>query len=216
VPTTEPISPFKDVWLRPRRVFRELADRPIGLADHVLAAAQGIATSLTVYRSQLGAVHASAADVLESSFLFGPVAGILSIYLFAAIYRRLGARAGGKSTRNQIFHVLAYGGIPVAASLILLAFTALFVGEAAIVDTPGAELDGFVAFILRAQFAAYVLLLLWSLVLQIMGLSEMLGLATRRTFAVWMLGQLVALLAAVILSVLIAVLFPGIVPNPPH
>jgi hypothetical protein len=182
----------------------------------VLAAAQGVATSLTVYRTQLGAIHASASDILESSFLFGPLAGILSIYLFAAIYRRLGVRAGGNSTRNRIFHVLAYGGIPVAASLILWACTALFVGESAIVDTPGVELDGFVAFILRAQFAGYVLLLLWSVVLQVMGLSEMLGLATRRTFAVWMLGQLVALLAAVFLSVLIAILFPGIVPNPPH
>ena len=30
VSTTEPIRPLKDVWLRPRRVFRELATRPIG------------------------------------------------------------------------------------------------------------------------------------------------------------------------------------------
>jgi hypothetical protein len=216
VPATEPISPLKDVWLRPRRVFRELAGRPVSVTDHVLAAAQGVATSLTVSRTQLGAMHASAADILGSSFIFGPIGGILSLYLFAAIYRRLGVRAGGKSTRNAVIHVLAYGGIPVAASLILWAFTALFVGDAAIVDTPGTELDGFVAFILRAQFAAYVLLLLWSVVLQVMGLSEVLGLATRRTFAVWMLGQLVALLAAVVLSILIAILFPGIVPNPPH
>lgn len=216
MPETEPISPLKDVWLRPRRVFRELAGRPVGVTDHVLAAAQGVATSLTVYRTQLGAMHASAADILGSSFIFGPIGGILSLYLFAAIYRRLGVRAGGKSARNAVIHVLAYGGIPVAASLILWAFTALFVGDAAIVDTPGAELDGFVAFIIRAQFAAYVLLLLWSVVLQVMGLSEVLDLATRRTFAVWMLGQLVALLAAVVLSVLLTILLPGIVPNPPH
>jgi hypothetical protein len=197
-------------------VFRELADRPIGLTDHVLAAAQGVATSLTLYRTQLGAMHASAADVVEISFLFGPIGGIVGLYLFAAIYRRLGVRAGGKSARNQVIHVLAYGGIPVVASLILRAFTALFVGEPAIVDTPGAELDGFVGFILSAQVAAYVLLLLWSVVLQVMGLSEMLGLATGRTFAVWLLGQVFTSLAAVILSVLVAVLFPGLLPNPPH
>jgi hypothetical protein len=197
-------------------VFRELADRPVGVIDHVLAAAQGVATALTVYRTQLGATHATVADILTSAFLFGPIGGIVSLYLFAAIYGRLGVRAGGKSARNQVIHVLAYGGIPVVASLILLALTAVFVGDAAIVDRPGAELDDFVGFILRAQFAAYVLLLLWSVVLQVMGLSEILGLATRRTFAVWMLGQLVALLAAVVLSVLIAILFPGLVPAPPH
>jgi hypothetical protein len=141
--------------------------------------------------------------------------GVVSMYLFAAIYGRLGKRAGGKSARNQVFHVLAYGGIPVAASLLLWIFTALLVGEPAIVERPGVELDGFVAFVLRAQFASYLLLLLWSVVLQVMGFSEILGLATRKAFAVWVLGQLLALLLTLFLSILIAVLFPGIIPTAP-
>jgi hypothetical protein len=197
-------------------VFRELATRPIGIADLLLAAMQGIATSLAVYRTQSAAMHPSAAEVLSSAFVFGPLGGMASIYLFAAIYGRLGKRAGGTSARNQVFHVLAYGGVPVAASLALWGFTALLVGEAAFVDTPGADVDGFVAFVLRAQFAAYLLLLLWSVVLQVMGFSEILGLTTRKAFGVWVLGQLLALLAAVFLSLLIAVLFPGLVPPVPH
>jgi hypothetical protein len=135
------------------------------------------------------------------------------MYLFAAIYGRLGTRAGGKSARNQVFHVLAYGGIPVAASLVLWVFTALVVGEAAIVEKPAAEMDGFVAFVLRSQFAAYMFLLFWSIVLQVMGFSETLGLTTRRAFAVWVLGQLLWLLAAFFLSILITILFPGLVPR---
>jgi hypothetical protein len=116
--------------------------------------------------------------------------------------------------------VLAYGGVPVAASLVLWALTAFIVGEAAIIDTPvatpGADVDGFVAFVLRLQFAGYVLLLLWSVVLQVMGFSEIQGLTTRKAFGVWVLGQFLALLAAFFLSILIALLFPGIVPNAPH
>ncbi len=154
--------------------------------------------------------------------MFGPIGGVFSLYLFAAIYRPLWApRAGGTSKRNQVFHVLAYGGIPVAASLVLWALTALFIGEAAIIDAPGAatsgaDVDGFVAFVLRAQFAVYVLLMLWSVVLQVMGFSEILGLTTRKAFGVWVLGQLLALLAAFFLMFLIALLFPGIVPTAPH
>ena len=117
------------------------------------------------------------------------------MYIFGAIYRRLGQRAGGKSARNQVFHVLAYGGIPVAASLVLWIFTALLVGEAAIVDKPAAEVDGFVGFVLHAQLAAYLLLMFWSIVLQVMGFSEILGLATRKAFAIWVLGQVLWLLA---------------------
>jgi Yip1 domain len=215
VSTTEPIRPLKDVWLRPRRVFRELATRPVGAADFLLAAAQGVANSTMVYRTQLAGTNASAAEILGRSFIFGPLAGVVSIYLFAAIYGRLGARAGGKSARNQVFHVLAYGGVPVAASLVLWIFTALLVGEAAVVERPGVELDGFVAFVLRAQFVSYMLLLLWSFVLQVMGFSEILGLATRKAFGVWVLGQLLGLLLTLFISILIAILFPGLVPTTP-
>lgn len=213
--STEPIRPLKDVWLRPRRVFRELAARPIGAADYWLAAIQGVATSIMVYRTQLAGSSASPGQILGSAFIFGPLGGVVSMYLFAAIYGRLGKRAGGKSARNQVFHVLAYGGIPLAASLLLWIFTALLVGEPAIVERAGVEIDGFVAFVLRAQLASYFLLLFWSIVLQVMGFSEILGLATRKAFAVWVLGQLLALLLTLFLSILIAILFPGIIPTPP-
>jgi hypothetical protein len=197
-------------------VFRELAARPVGVTDYLLAAAQGIASSIVVYRTQFAGIHASASEILASSLLFGPIGGVASIYLFAAIYGRLGARAGGTSVRNQVFHVLAYGGIPVVASLIMWGFMALLIGESAIVAAPGsgaADVDGFVALLLRVQFAAYMLLWFWSIVLQVMGFSEIWGLATGKTFGVWVLGQLVALLAVLFLSMLIAILFPGIAPH---
>jgi hypothetical protein len=194
-------------------VFRELATRPIGVADYLLAASQGIATSIMVYRTQLAGPNAGTADILGTSFVFGPLGGVVSMYLFAAIYGRLGKRAGGKTTRNQVFHVLAYGGIPVAASLLVWMFTVLLVGEAAVVERPGAEIDGFVSFVLRAQFASYMMLWLWSVVLQVMGFSEILGLTTRKAFGVWVLGQVLALLLYLFLNILIGVIFPGVAPS---
>jgi hypothetical protein len=197
-------------------VFRELATRPVGIADYALAAAQGIATSIAVYRTQFAGMNAGAREILGSSLVLGPLGGIASMVLFAAIYGRLGRRAGGVSKRNQVFHVLAYGGIPMIASLALWGLMALFIGEAAIVPAPGAELDGFVAFVLRLQFAANLLLMLWSVVLQVMGLSEIQGLSTKKAFGVWLVGQLLALLAALFLSMLIAILFPDLVPSAPR
>ncbi len=197
-------------------MFRELATLPIGATDYLLAAAQGTATAVTLYRTQLAGSGFTAGQVLGIACIFGPLGGVLSMYIFAAIYGRLGTRAGGKSARNQVFHVLAYGGIPVAASLIPWIFTALLVGEAAIIEKPAAEVDGFVGFMLQAQLASYLLLLFWSVVLQVMGFSEILGLATRKAFAVWVLGQVLWLLAFFFLSILIGVLFPGLLPPAPH
>jgi hypothetical protein len=208
VSPTEPISPLKDVWLRPRRVFRELATRPVGITDYLLAAAQGIGNFLALYRTEGAGAHSSVEEILMNSFAYGAVAGVVSLYLMALIYGRLGARAGGKATTAQMIHVLAYGGVPMVASLALWLLTALLAGEATFVETPRADIEGFLVLLLHAQFASYVLLLLWSIVLQVMGFSEVQGLATRRAFGVWVLGQLIGFLASLFLALVVGALFP--------
>jgi hypothetical protein len=207
---TEPIRPLKDVWLRPRRVFRELATSPIGIVDYLLAAAQGIGNFLALYRTEGAGAHNSVEQILANSFVYGAVAGVASVFLMAVIYRRLGARAGGKSTFNQVVHVLAYGGVPLVASLALWVLTALLVGEATFVETPRADLEGFLVLILHVQFIAYVLLLVWSVVLQVMGFSEIQNLATRKAFGVWLLGQIIGFLASLFLALVVGALFPGV------
>ena len=207
---TEPIRPLKDVWLRPRRVFRELSERPLGITDYLLAAAQGIGNFLALYRHEGAGAHSSVEEILAKSFAYGAVAGLISVYLMAVIYGRLGLRAGGKSTTNQVIHVLAYGGVPMAASLAIWVLTALLAGEATFVETPRADLEDFLALLLHVQFTSYVLLLIWSIVLQVMGLSEIQGLATRKAFGVWFLGQIIGFLASLFLALVIGTLFPGI------
>jgi hypothetical protein len=206
---TEPIRPLKDVWLRPRRVFRELAPRPVGFTDYLLAAAQGVGNFLALYRSEGAGAHTSVAEILANSFAYGAIAGVGSVLLMAVIYGSLGKRAGGKSTTPQVIHVLAYGSVPMLASLIIWVLTALLAGEAAFVEKPPADLEGFLVLLLHVQFAAYVLLLIWSIVLQVMGFSEIQGLATRKSFGVWFLGQIIGFLAFLFLALLVDIVFPG-------
>ena len=207
---TEPIRPLKDVWLRPRRVFRELAARPVGIADYLLAAAQGMGNFLALYRTEGAGAHSSVDEILAKSFAYGAIAGVASMYLMAVIYRRLGARAGGKSTTSQVVHVLTYGGVPMVASLAMWVLTALLAGEAAFVETPRADTEGFLVLLLHVQFISYVLLLIWSIVLQVMGFSEIQGLATRKAFGIWVLGQIIGFLASLFLALAIDTLFPGL------
>ncbi len=206
----DPIRPLKDVWLRPRRVFREMAARPIGVVDYLLAAVQGIGNFLALYRTQGAGAHSSVEEILGNSFAIGAIAGVASLFLMALIYQRLGIRAGGKATTAQVVHVLAYGGLPMAASAVLWVLTALVAGEAAFLETPRADGEGFVMLLLHAQFAAYVFLLVWSVVLIVMGLSEIQGVGTRKAFGVWFLGQVIGFLASLFLAVIIGALFPGI------
>jgi hypothetical protein len=208
---TDPIRPLHDVWLRPRRVFRELASKPIGGADYLLGAAQGIAGWLAWSRAQNAGAAYSIAEIFGKALVIGSVAGVASLFLMGTIYARLGSRAGRTAARNQVFHVLAYGGVPLAASLVVWVFTALLTGEATFEDAPHPDVEGFVALLLRIQFFTYVVLTLWSVVIQVMGLSEIQGLATRKAFGLWVLGQLIGFLALLFLMILIATLFPNAV-----
>jgi hypothetical protein len=191
-------------------VFRELSAQPLGITDYLLAAAQGIGNFLALYRHEGAGAHSSVEEILAKSFAYGAIAGVISVYLMAVIYGRIGLRAGGKSTTNQVIHVLAYGGVPMAASLAIWVLTALLAGEATFVETPRADLEDFLALLLHVQFISYVLLLIWSIVLQVMGLSEIQGLATRKAFGVWFLGQIIGFLASLFLALVIETLFPGI------
>ena len=205
---TEPIRPLKDVWLKPRRVFRELAALPVGIMDYLLGAAQGIGSFLALYRTQEAGAHRSVAGILADSSAYGAVAGVASLFLMALIYRRLGNRAGGKSTNTQVIHVLAYSSVPLAASLAIWVLTALLAGEATFVATPRADLDGFLVLLLHAQFASHVLLLIWSIVLQVMGFSEIQGLTTRKALGLWLLGQIIGFLVSLFLAAVLGALFP--------
>jgi hypothetical protein len=215
---TEPIRPLKDVWLRPRRVFRDMSTQPIGVLDYALAAAQGIGNCLWLSRTAGAGNHHSVAEILGNSLLYGSVAGVVSLLLMMLIYRRLGARMGAKSTRSQLIHVLAYSSVPLAASLGIWVLTALLAGEAAFVETPHGGVDEFIDFLLHLQFICYVLLLIWSIVLQVMGLSEIQAFTTRKAFWFWVLGQVVGFLVSLPLALAIDVLFPGLLLRfiPPH
>jgi len=191
-------------------VFRELAAQPLGIADYLLAAAQGVGNLLALCRHVGAGAHSSVEAILAISFAYGSVSGVVSVYLMAIIYGRLGLRAGGKSTTTQVIHVLAYGGVPMAASLAVWVLTALLAGEATFVETPRADLEAFLALLLHLQFISYVLLFIWSIVLQVMGLSEIQGVTTRKAFGVWFLGQIIGFLVSLFLALAIETIFPGI------
>jgi hypothetical protein len=210
---TETIRPLHDVWLRPRRVFRELASRPITGTDYLLGAAQGIVGWLALSRAQNAGATSGIAEIFGKALVIGSIAGIANLFLMGAIYARLGSRAGNKSARAHVIHVLAYGGVPMVASLVVWVFSALLTGEAAFEQAPHPDVEGFVALLLHVQFSAYVLLTIWSVVIQVMGLSEVQGLATRKAFGLWLLGQFIGLLVLIFLVILITSLLPTAVTN---
>src|ERR1700690_1882705 len=204
--STPPLPPLQEVWLKPRRVFRALAATPIGRNDYLLAAAQGIVSMLVLSRAQSAGRSSGVAAILGDALIIGPFAGVLGVWVMAEIYSRLGRRAGGAASASQIFHVIAYGGVPVVASLGLWLITALLAGRPTFIDAPGKDLAPFLVLLLRTQFLAHCALALWSSLLQVMGLSEVQAMRLQRAFGVWLLGQLIAWIGTIGLLFLLSAL----------
>jgi hypothetical protein len=200
-----PLRPWHDVWLKPRRVFRALATTPIGKVDYGLAAAQGTVNFLALCRGGSVAQAGGVAEILATAFVVGPLTGILGLYLMTAIYVRIGIAAGGAATKAQIFHVLAYSGVPLVFSLGLWLIVAFLVGDSTFLETPRPGLDGFLSLLLRLQLFAHGALLLWSVLLQVMGLSEMERLTVPRALGLWAGGQLLILFIAILLVMILNV-----------
>ncbi len=205
----DPIRPLHDVWLRPRRVFRELAAKPVGRTDLLLGAAQGIVGLLGYCRARNAGASYGLMEIFGAATIIGSVLGVVSLYVMGTIYARLGAGTGNPNLKRQTIHVLAYGAVPMAVSLGIWVLTALLAADATFMSTPRPEDEGFVAILLSAQFISYVLLMIWSLVLQVMGFSEILKVTTGKAFGLWILGQLVGILAALFLAVIVTTLMPG-------
>jgi hypothetical protein len=144
-------------------------------------------------------------QIFVTAAVTGAVIGIVSLHIMAAIYARLGSRVGRLTTRRPIVHVLAYGGLPMAAALGIWVLTALIAGEATFVQAPK-DVDDFINLLLGTQFLSYVLLLMWSVVLQVMGFSEILAVSNGKAFGVWVLGQVIAVLAILFVYLLAAAL----------
>jgi len=184
-------------------VFRELANTPIGGIDYLLAAAQGTVNWLALAREESLGKSSSALQIISTALAFGSIAGILGFFLMTGVYRRLARSLGGEATRAQVFHVLAYSGIPMLVSLGAWLLTASLVGETAFVATPPPDLDRFVVLLLDAQFAAHVALVLWSGLLQIMGLSEIEHISVPRALGLCLFGQLLVAFLAFALALVL-------------
>jgi len=191
-------------------VFRELATEPVGRWDLLLGAAQGIGNFLAIMRLQNAGATYGLVQIFGAAAIAGSVAGIVGLYVMGSIYARLGGGgAANPSLKRQTIHVLAYGAVPMAVSLGVWVLTALIAEEATFLSAPRPEDEGFITILLSAQFISSVLLMIWSVVLQVMGFSEILKVTTAKAFGIWILGQLVGLLAALFLAVIITTLIPA-------
>ena len=131
--------------------------------------------------------------------------------------RGAGPRPAAASQAAQPWRIAGHWTHCTSVSLIRRRLPHLYVtGQPLFVHASRPDAGGFDVLLTYLQVAAFGLLLIWSIVLQVMGFSEIQGLALRKAFGVWLLGQLIGVLVSLFLALLIEMLFPtvlGVIPQ---
>ncbi|MFT5349162.1 MAG: hypothetical protein ACI9M3_002212 [Bacteroidia bacterium] len=164
---------FTKIWTNPRLVFRYLHSQEYDKFLTPLLILAGIAKALDRASSKGSGDNMSLIGVLLLSIIAGGLLGSISYYIYAALLSWTGKWLKGKSDFTGLLRVLAHGSIPVIVGLVfLIPQIALFGNE--VFKTNG-DLSGegiFFNVFFNITVGAQIILSIWTIVLNIIGISE--------------------------------------------
>jgi hypothetical protein len=203
-------SSFLTIWTKPRATIRQIVY--IDPTQHVLllAALAGIGNAFS--RGSMRMAPENSGDfmsLLAISFVVGPIGGIIILYVAGAILRWTGSKLGGQADSENVRAAVAWSYIP------MIAYYVLFIPAELLIFLAGNGSTGPFWDILWFGFSLFGLvaaigLTLWSLVILVIGLSEVHHFSVGRAVATALIPLLVLVLIPVTLIVILTLLGPQI------
>lgn len=167
-------NPLVSIWLEPRETLRFILSTDEGLFVHTLAILAAITATLSqVAGKGLGDMFALPVILLFAvcgSLILGP----LQLYLLSAMVTFTGSFFGGRGRFGEVRAALAWGGLPMVVSLLLLWIPCLLIfghdmfisNYSAIAARPAMATLAMIAIVLHGG------LILWTLYITIATVSE--------------------------------------------
>ena len=115
-----PINPWRGIWFHPQAAIRRVIERGPGGAVLALAIIGGISTVLFEAVALAGPADLPPLSLAVVCFGIGAVFGIVSLYVNAALIRITGALLRGKASFGDLRAALAWGQVPLIASLCIM------------------------------------------------------------------------------------------------
>ena len=170
---------FIKIWTAPRIVFRFIHENRYEKYMWFLLILAGISNGFDrASRENMGDTG-SLASILFMGIIMGGLLGWIGYYIYSALISWTGKLLNGKANTTAIIRVMAYGSIPSIAALILLVTQMIIYGKEIFASEPVYE-SGILANILFYGLVFIELVLnIWSLVLYVIGLSEV------QQFPIW-------------------------------
>lgn len=194
---------FKNIWFSPREIFSYITKNENDSFTYILLFLVGINRGFSQAILKNSGDNLPLLAIVLISIIIGGLFGWISYYIFAALLSWTGEWLGGKGDTKSILRMLAYAMIPSILSLLLLIPQLSIAGEGLFQSNFDIfSLDLFSIYIYYISFFISTTLGIWSLVLYVIGLSEV------QKFSVWKAIANI-LIATLVIIVPIMLIFLG-------
>lgn len=116
---TLPYEFFFSIWVKPRQTIRQIIEKNPTKYVILLAALSGIGQALDRASSRNMGDSSDLGLIIPMSLIFGPIGGIVSLYIGGALYRWSGSWLGGKGTEEEVRAAIAWASVPTSLILLL-------------------------------------------------------------------------------------------------
>lgn len=194
---------FTSIWFSPRKVFRFILSTDYDRYKVLLTVLIGITSTLGRASSKSLGDTMSLIEILGYSFILGGALGWIFFYIYAAGISWTGKWLGGKANKSELFKVLIYGSLPSAVSLILLIPELFFFNIGFYQsDYNIFEHDLYLQVVFFAILALDTSLSFFSIILYIIGISEVNQLSIGKAILNFLFPMLIIVVPLVAISVL--------------
>lgn len=206
-------NPWLTMWTRPRRTVRTLVEtRP----DHLVLLLAGLAgVGQVLDRASFRSMgdDYSITMILVAAVVLGPVFGIISLHVGAALIRWTGSWLGGSASTEHVRTALAWGGLPQVVGVFLWVPAFLLFGEELFTTaTPRLEASGGLAALMVLYGLTSIVLGVWSIVLVLKGVGETHGFSAWRALGSVLLVLLMVVGAVFAVGLLLMLLARAVSP----
>jgi hypothetical protein len=201
------LNPWASIWIRPRATTRFLLDSDPQRAVVVLGALTGVYHALDRASGRDAGDKIPGFAIALAVLLVGPLAGVLKVYVSAALLRLAGRWLGGGASAEELRTAVAWGSVPLLVSLVLwVPLLLLFGREMFSRDAPRLAAGGPSTIVFFVIVAGQLVLGIWSLILSLKAVGEAQEFSAWRALANFILaGMIVLVPIVVVLGVLLLV-----------
>lgn len=164
---------FTKIWTSPRLVFKYINENSYDKFMYVLLMLAGITSAFDRASSKNMGDNMPLVAVLLVCIIAGSIFGWISYYIYAALLSWTGKWLNGEGNTGSLLRILSYAMIPTILSLLLLIPRIAVFGNAFFqndTDIFGSGITAIIIFVFTLLIE--IILGIWSLVLLVIGISE--------------------------------------------